>query len=159
MNKFHRIIEKTSCLLDDIAGWGVVVTMVLVVVNIILRSVFNRPIKGVYEYTGYFTAVVIGFAIAKCALDKAHIAVDFFIEKLNSKFQMAVDTVLTAITMVFLAFAGIQVLLYGINVFKIGEVSQTAHIPFYPFILMVSAGIFALCLVEASKLIKGVAKK
>jgi len=159
MNKFHKIIEKAGCMLDDIAGWGIVVTMALVVVNVILRSVFNNPVKGVYEYTGYFTAVVIGFAVAKCAAEKAHVAVDFFIEKLNPGLQLAINTVFSSIIVVFLAFSSTQVLIYGINVYKIGEVSQTAHIPFYPFIFMVSLGLFALCLVEISNAIKGVVNK
>ncbi|NLM10539.1 MAG: TRAP transporter small permease [Clostridiaceae bacterium] len=159
MNKFEKIVTKTSRLLDDIAGWVIVATMALVVVNIILRAVFKNPVKGVYEYTGYLTALVIGFAIAQCAIEKAHIAVDFFIEKLNLKVQLIIDTVLSGLIILFLAFSSIQVFLYGINVISSGEVSATAHLPFYPFIFMVSAGLFILCLVEINKVIKGVANK
>ena len=72
MNKFEKIVTKTSRLLDDIAGWVIVATMALVVVNIILRAVFKNPVKGVYEYAGYLTALVIGFAIAQCAIEKAY---------------------------------------------------------------------------------------
>lgn len=159
MDKFNKIVAKTSRLLDDIAGWIIVVIMALIVVNILLRAFFKNPIKGVYEYTGYFTSLVIGFAIAKCAVEKAHIAVDFIVEKLNPRIQLVIDTVLGSITIVFFVFSSIQVLLYGVNVVKSGEVSATAHIPFYPFIFMVSAGLFMLCLVEISKVIKGVVKK
>lgn len=159
MKKIENFTAKASRLLDDIAGWGIVVTMALVVVNILLRTIFKSPIKGVYEYTGYFTALIIGFALAQCAIEKAHIAVDILAEKLNPKMQLVINTVLGSIMIVFLAFSSIQILLYGMNVLRSGEVSATAHIPFYPFIFMVSAGFFILCLVEVIKVIKGVAKK
>jgi len=159
MNKFDKIVTKTSRLLDDIAGWVIVAAMALVVINIILRAALNNPIKGVYEYTGYLMAVVIGFAIAQCAVEKTHIAVDFFIDKLNPLAQSVIDTVFSSVTVIFLVFSSIQVLIYGITVVKSGEVSATAHIPFYPFIFMVSAGLFMLSLVELNKVVKGVAKK
>jgi len=72
---------------------------------------------------------------------------------------LIIDTVLSGLIILFLAFSSIQVFLYGINVISSGEVSATAHLPFYPFIFMVSAGLFILCLVEINKVIKGVANK
>jgi len=159
MDRFNKFVDKASRLLDNIAGGVIVVAMLLVVVNVILRSAFKSPIKGIYEYTGYLTAFVIAFSIARCAFEKAHIAVDFFMGKLNPKVQLAIDLVLSVISVVFLAFSSVQVLKYGINVIRSGEVSATAHIQFYPFIFIVALGMFVLCLVEASKLIKGGAGK
>jgi len=155
MDKFNKFVEKTSRLLDNIAGGVIVVTMALVVVNVILRSAFKSPIKGVYEYTGYLTAFAIAFSIAECAVKKAHIAVDFFMEKLSPKIQLAIDSVLRVMIVIFLAFSSIQVIDYGINVIKSGEVSATAHVSFYPFIFITAIGLIVLGLVELSRLIKG----
>ena len=81
MQKITELIKKASKLMDTIAGWGIVAIMALVVINVLLRVIFNSPILGVYEYVGYTTAGVIAFSIAYCALQNAHIAIEFIFEK------------------------------------------------------------------------------
>jgi TRAP-type C4-dicarboxylate transport system permease small subunit len=159
MRKFENIVEKISRIMDHIAGWGIVATMVLVIVNILLRVIFKSPIQGVYEYVGYLTAAVIGFAIAFCALQKAHIAIDILAEKLGKRVQNIVDSAAGGIILVFLSFCCYQVLMYANKVMTSGEVSATAHVPFYPFIFMVAAGLSVLCLVELMRLVKGVIRR
>lgn len=159
MQKFESIVGKTSQVLNNIAGWGIVLTMVLIVVNIILRALFSLPIKGIYEIAGYITALVVAFTLAQCALDGAHIAVEIFIDKLNPKAQLVINTVFGSIIIAFLFLVGIQVFSNGITVMKSGEVSPTAQVSFYPFIFMVSIGFFVLCIAEIYKTIKGVKEK
>jgi TRAP-type C4-dicarboxylate transport system permease small subunit len=159
VKKFESIVEKTSQVLNTIAGYGIVVTMVLIVLNVILRSLFNIPIKGVYEISGYLTAIVVAFTLAQCALEGAHIAVEILMDKLDSKIQLVINTIWSSIMIVFLFFIGIQVFSNGITVMKSGEVSPTAQIPFYPFIFLVSIGFFVLCFAEIHKTVKGVRVK
>lgn len=156
MKKLKQMIEKISQFLDNLAGWGIVVTMILVVVNILLRIILKSPIDGIYEYVGYITAVVIGFGLAWCAIQKSHVAIEFIVEKLPQKVQTVISTVTGLMVLVFLLFAGYQVFCLGLKVLSSGEVSATARIPFYPFIFLVALGFIVLALVEFVNILKGV---
>ena len=159
MKKLEVFVSKASHLLDGIAGWGVVVTMLLVVVNILLRALFNSPIQGVYEITGFITAVVIGLGLAWCALQKSHIAIEFIVEKLPLKVQNVIHIISGVLIMVFLLFISYRLFFHGFKVIASGEVSATAQIPFYPFIFLVAIGFLLLFLVELVNLLKGVEQK
>jgi len=155
----ERYITKSSRFLDSLAGWGIAATMLLVVVNIILRIVFKAPIQGVYEYVGFLTAAIIGFAIAYCAIQNAHISIGFLVEKLPCKVQKIIQTASGTVILIFLVFASYQTFMYAREKAISGEVSATAHMPFYPFIIMVAIGLLMLCLVEIVKVLKGVMVK
>ncbi|HEY8500449.1 MAG TPA: TRAP transporter small permease [Clostridia bacterium] len=155
MQKIERLISKASKLMDIAAGWGIAAIMALVVVNVLMRVIFNSPIKGVYEYVGYMTAGVIALSIAYCALQGAHIAIDFLFEKLPVKIRKTIYYISGSIIIVFLLFLCCQIFIYALKVMSSGEVSPTAGMPFYPFIIMVAIGVFVLSAVEFAKIAKG----
>lgn len=156
MQKFERLVTKASRLMDTVAGWGIAAVMALVVINVILRVFFNSPILGIYEYVGYLTAGVIAFSLSYCALQNAHIAIDFIFEKMPAKSRRIIEIITGLIIFLFLLFLCVQVILYAIQVLLSGEVSPTAKMPFYPFIFMVAAGLFVLAIIELIKVVKGV---
>lgn len=159
MKKLEVFVKKTSQLLDNLAGWGVVATMLLVVINILLRTVANRPIQGVYEVVGFITAVVIAFGLAWCAVQKGHIAIEFIVEKLPVKAQSVIHVSSGFAIMLLLLFISYRVFHHGFKVIASGEVSATAQIPFYPFIFLVALGFLLLFLVELVNVLKGVVQK
>lgn len=159
MKKLEVFVKKTSQLLDNLAGWGVVAIMLLVVINILLRTVANRPIQGVYEVVGFITAVVIAFGLAWCAVQKGHIAIEFIVEKLPVKAQSVIHVSSGFAIMLLLLFISYRVFHHGFKVIASGEVSATAQIPFYPFIFLVALGFLLLFLVELVNVLKGVVQK
>lgn len=159
MKKLETFITKASQLLDNAAGWGIVATMLLVVINILLRTIANSPIQGVYEVVGFLSAVVIAFGLAWCAVQKAHIAIEFIVEKLPQKAQKVISLVSGFMVMLLLLFISYRVFHHGFKVIASGEVSASAQIPFYPFIFMVALGFLLLFLVEFVNVMKGVVRK
>lgn len=150
------LVTGLSRFLDRIAGICLAGVMLLVVVNIILRVVFNRPILGTIEYVGFFTAVVIGLSLAYCAVQNAHIAVNFVADKLPVKVQAVFDTVVNTLALGFWGLASWHLWKYGQSLAASGVVSSTTQTPYYPFVYLVAAGLFALCLVLLVKLIESV---
>jgi len=67
MERFSGLVENVGRFLDNIAAFCVAATMAVVVLNIILRTLFNRPLLGTVEYVNILTAVTIGLALAYCA--------------------------------------------------------------------------------------------
>jgi TRAP-type C4-dicarboxylate transport system permease small subunit len=135
-----------------------VATMVLIVVNIILRAVFNKPIIGTIDYVMFLTALMIGLSLAFCAVQKAHIAVDFLMERLPLKLQAVIDMVMGILSLVFWSLCTWQTTVYANKMAVAGVVSSTTQTPVYPFIYMIAFGLLALTLVLLSNTVENCLK-
>lgn len=142
-----EFIGKLSKLLDTAAGWVMVLTMTLVVLNIVLRNIFKSPILGTYEYVGFLTALIIGLSLAYCAYQNFHIAVGFLVDKFSPRTQAVIDGAMGAVAFVFLTLSTWHLGKYARSMALTGEVSPTTRTPFYPFIYAVAFGLFVMCLV------------
>lgn len=147
MKKFGGLVERFGRILDNIAAFCVVATMTVVVINIIMRAVFNRPLLGTVEYVNILTAVTIGLALAYCAFCDGQIAVDFVMDKLPARAQASTDIITGLLALGFWALAARYMLDYGHTMFTTGLVSSTAQIPLYPVSYLIAFGLGALCLV------------
>jgi TRAP-type C4-dicarboxylate transport system permease small subunit len=159
MQRIEKLVTRAGKIMDIVAGWGIVAVMALVVINVLMRVIFNNPIMGIYEYVGYLTAGIIAFSVSYCALQNAHIAISFIFEKLPLKSRKIIDIITGFIIVLFLLFLCVQVVVYALKVMSSGEVSPTAKMPFYPFIFMTALGLFVLSVIEFIKIMKGVRRE
>lgn len=121
--------------------------MLLIVANIILRTVFNQPILGTYEVVGFLTAMGVALALAHCAFQEGHIAVSFIMERFPRKTQSMTAVLVNAVSLVFWTAAVWSLGKFGYAMKIRGLVSPSAEIPVYPFIYLVALGLLGLCLV------------
>jgi TRAP-type C4-dicarboxylate transport system permease small subunit len=145
-----------SIALDRIAGIFIVLVMVLVVSNIILRAVFNSPLKGTYEVVGLFTAVAVSLGLSYCAFQNGHIAVSFILQRFPKKFQSMIIMLTDIISFIFWGLAAWNLVRYAGVMHKNGLVTATSEIPIYPFVYVIALGFFALCLVIINKRIEAI---
>jgi len=158
MNKLTNLVAGVSRQLDTIAGFCLAGVMVLVVANILMRSLFNQPILGTYELVGFLTALGIGFALANCALLNGHIAVDFVVDRFPAKFQLLVGILVDLIGLIFWGYAAWHVGQYAKILATNGVVSATAQIPLYPIVYLIALSLVGLSLVLLARLINALGK-
>jgi TRAP-type C4-dicarboxylate transport system permease small subunit len=154
MERYISIVTRLSRIADKIAGFVLVAVMLLVVGNVLLRSIFKTPILGTYEYVGFFTAIIIGLSLAYCGIQRGHIAIEFLTQRLPIKIQALLDLVLNAATLVFMGLVSYQMGQYARTILKSGSVSPTTEAPFYLFITIVAFGLFLLCLTISVRLLE-----
>jgi len=142
--------------MDRIAGLCLVSVMVLVVANILLRTIFNRPILGIIEYVGFLTAATIGLSLAFCAVQNAHIAVSFVVERFPARMRATIDVLVNTLACGFWGLTAWQLWVYAGSLAASGVVSSTAQVPYYPFVYLVSVGLFALSMVLLAQLVDSV---
>ena len=147
MKQLSDIVKGVSSIMDKLAGLCIFSVMLLIVANIILRTVFNQPILGTYELVGFLTAMGVALALAHCAFQDGHIAVSFIMEHFPQKIQSIVAVFVNAVSLMFLAAAGWSLGKFGQAMKIKGLVSPSAEIPVYPFIYLVAFGLLGLCLV------------
>lgn len=147
MKQFAVLVTVLSRWLDFAGGLCLVAVMGLVVANIIFGIFFNLPIFGTYEYVGLLTSAAIGLALANCAVQNGHIAVDFFVGRLSLKIQAVIGTFVNIVSLCFWALASWYIGKYASSMAAYGLVSSTAQVPFHYFVYLVAIGLLALCLV------------
>jgi TRAP-type C4-dicarboxylate transport system permease small subunit len=154
MHILEKMIVKVSYGLDSLAGLILAATALLVVANILGRTLLQRSILGTYEMVGFLTAAVVGLALARCAVENSHIAIDFILDRLPARLQCLVDLVLGIPVFLFLLLATYNLFIYGARIAQSGEVSPTTKLIFYPFIYLVALGFLALALTVMLKLLQ-----
>ncbi len=146
-------IKAFSRLLNIVGGAALVFIVVLTTADVILRS-FRKPILGAYEIVAFTGSIVILFSLPFTSWTRSHIYVDFFI----LKFSQRVRNILNAITRVFVFclffLFGWNMLLYGVDLQRSGEVSPTLKFPFYPVVYAIGICCFIQCLVFLCDIVK-----
>ena len=150
--------EKLSKLMNVIAYVALTFIMLLTVADVVLRF-FGHPIVGTFEIVGLGGAVAIGFGIPLTSWLRAHIYVDFVIQKFP-KWGMNTMNILTrVISIALFILIGYNLFIYATDLYKSGEVSLTRQIPFYPIAYGMGVCCFIQCLVLFTDIVKVIGGK
>ena len=153
MKGFLRRVEGLSRFLNIIAGISLTSLMFLTVMDVILRTL-KRPIVGTYELVAFSGAVVIGFAVPLTSWMRGHIYVDFLILKFSKRVRDIFNVSTRCVVIVLFFLIGWNLMKYGMDLQKSGEVSLTLQMPFYPVAYGVGICCFVQCLVMICDILK-----
>jgi TRAP-type C4-dicarboxylate transport system permease small subunit len=145
MKYLESINTFLNKLLLILGGVAVILLMSLATINVVLRIV-HIPYSGTYEMVSFLGALVIAFALGYTQKRKDHIVVDILTEKFSKQTNRILSLISYGITMVFFAVVSWQVFVFGMKIWKSGEVSETLKIAYHPFIFSVSVGFAVLSL-------------
>jgi TRAP-type C4-dicarboxylate transport system permease small subunit len=157
IERVEKAVAWASQKLDVAAGVALVAMMALVFGNVISRAVW-KPIMGTYEITAFLAAMTISFALAHCAVNKGHIALTLFVDRLPPRAQAFFDIIVSILGAGLYFILAWEVTKYAVHMKGIGEVSLTMEIPFYPFIFGVAFGLLMLALVSLVDLLKSLVR-
>jgi TRAP-type C4-dicarboxylate transport system permease small subunit len=154
---FEQVVRLLSKFCNRIAQLAVVAMMLLVVGNILLRVVW-KPILGTYDFVSFIAAILIAFAIAYCAVLRGHIQVELVVARFPQRVQAIIGSITGILSLGIFALITWQCVVLGNNMWRLGQVSATVHLPFYPYIYGTSFGCALLCVVILVDLIKSLRK-
>ncbi|NLJ76763.1 MAG: TRAP transporter small permease [Peptococcaceae bacterium] len=147
MRWFSGLVTGFSRVLDQVAAFFLVVTMVLIVANILLRVVFKAPVFGAYEYVGLLMALIIGLSLAYCGIQKAHIDVSLVVGLFPTRWRHVAGGCINIIAAFFLAVSAWYVGVYAGSIMDSGMVTSTTQAPIYPFVYLIALGVLVYSLV------------
>jgi TRAP-type C4-dicarboxylate transport system permease small subunit len=153
MEVFLKTINGISRFLNIIAGISLTFLMLLTITDVILRG-FKSPVPGTFEMVAFAGAVVIGFSLPRTSWLRAHIFVDFFILKFSQKGRDIFNIATRCVVIVLFFLIGWNLIKYGMDLQKSGEVSLTLQMPFYPVAYGVGVCCFIQCLVMVCDIVK-----
>ncbi len=161
MNNFEKFVSRFSHFLNLIAGVGLVVMALLIVLDIIGNKVFKFPLPGGIEYVGFLGVVVIAFAIAQTQYFHGHIEVEFIVQYLPQKIQRVLAIFVHICLLALWAVLAWRSVDFGIILQSTGEVSMTERIPFYPFVYAIALcciPMFLVVLIQLLQVLTGARK-
>jgi len=153
MEGLLKTTNRISRFLNVIAGISLTFLMLLTIVDVILRG-FKRPVVGTYELVAFAGAVAIGFSMPLTSWLRGHIFVDFFILKFSQKVRNIFNTASRGVVIILFFLIGWNLIKYGMDLQKSGEVSLTLQMPFYPFAYGIGICCFVQCLVMVCDIVK-----
>ena len=152
LEKWIQILVK---ILVFAGGVFLVAMICLTCANIFFRIVWF-PIRGTFEFMGYFGAIVAAFALAYTEMKRGHIAVDVLVNRFSPKTQKILQVVNSLVCFLFFAVATWHIIKKASTLRETGEVTETLQIIYYPFTYAVALGFGVLCLVLLANTLKAV---
>jgi TRAP-type C4-dicarboxylate transport system permease small subunit len=153
MKGFPEKVKALARFLNIIAGVSLTFLMLLTVMDVVLRTL-KRPIVGTYELVAFSGAVVIGFCLPLTSWMRGHIYVDFFILRFSQRVRNIFNLATRCVVIVLFFLIGWNLIKYGMDLQKSGEVSLTLQMPFYPVAYGVGICCFVQCLVMVCDILK-----
>ncbi len=153
MGRFLGQVWKLTRVINFIGGVSLVFIMFLTVADIILRS-FRRPIIGTFEIVAFSGAVVIGFSLPYTSWMKGHVYTDFLVLRFSQKIGNVFNFFTRCLGIGLFFIIGLELIKFGMDLKKVGEVSPTLTMPFYPVAYGLGICSFIQCLVLLCDILK-----
>ena len=131
-----------------VAGAALLWLMLLTVVAVVMRYVFNAPILGAQDISELSLAVVVFLGIPYCGWTGGHVAVDLISSVVGESRLRYTDTLMRLAGAVLFGFVAWQAMRQGLDALEYGDATNLVDISHYPFMFLMSFGwlLFAVVL-------------
>jgi TRAP-type C4-dicarboxylate transport system permease small subunit len=153
MKGFLRALKGTSSVLAAVAAASLTFLMLLTIADVVLR-ILGRPIVGTYELVAQGGAIAIGLSLPLTSWVRGHIYVDSFVARLPRLPRAALNIATRLLVLGLFLLLGWNLLKYGLDLRRAGEVTPTLRVPFFP----VALGVGGSCLVESLVMVADIVK-
>ena len=130
----YKITSRIGFVLNLVASVSLVGMMLLTVVDVCSRYFFNHPVTGVYDLVGLMGVVITAFSMPYTLLEKGHVAVEFFMQRLSKRKQLVIDTAMHLVSIILFLTLAWQCMVLAKSMADTGEVTPTLLIPFHPLV-------------------------
>ena len=146
MERFDQLKNRIQTLNRLISGVGAVFLIPLMLIttaDVICRDLFNRPVAGAVELSGYFLAVFVLLGLGYTQQVKGHVEVSVITSRLPRSPRLILNIITTLMGLFIFSILVWQGLVVGM---RERTVSDMLRVPQYPFRLLVAVAAFSVCL-------------
>ncbi len=130
----HKVLYKVSKWLAYIGMSMSVLMMLMVVVDVLMRFAFNRPLLGSVEVASYMLSIIAFTAIPFVESEEGHIVIPIVFDRFPQRIRVVVNTFVNTIGLIILVIVGWASFLLAREYIGRGRTTQVLNIPIYPFV-------------------------
>ena len=119
----------------------------IVVLDILLRVLFNKPILGVIELETFMLAILCFFSLAYTKIKEGHVSVDIFVGRFSQKFRLILNSIFFIFSIYLFAVISWEYVLQALEAVEVGEATVVLTWPMWPFYVLTSFGCALMALV------------
>jgi TRAP-type C4-dicarboxylate transport system permease small subunit len=153
MNAWASFEQKLCRSLLLISGLTLAFMLLFTLTDVVMRA-FGKPIVGDFEVISFLGAVVVGFAIPYTTLLKAHVMVDFLIEKLPKNVSDGMQVATRVMGIALFLWISWNFVDMSLDLIRSKEVTPVFRLPYYP----ITFGLAFCCLVQCFTLFSQIMK-
>ncbi|KJS18024.1 MAG: hypothetical protein VR78_05390 [Hoeflea sp. BRH_c9] len=112
-----------------IAGGGLVLMMLVVVADVVLRTVFNTPVRGTYDVVGIALLVMVMFGMAPVVARRGEILIDLIDSFLPSWALRLLSLVAAGLGVSLFIFSGWAMIGPAMDAWRYGDRSLELGVP------------------------------
>lgn len=128
-----------------LAGFFMVLMVLLACSNMVLRAVW-LPVKGTFELMGFSGALAAAFSLAATQRGKGHITVTLLKGRLPEWLEKTLVLFSFVLSGSFFLLVSWHCGQRALGIWRLGELSETLQVVYYPVVFAVALGFVALAL-------------
>ncbi len=119
--------------------------LTLVVLEVILRYVFNAPLQWSRDANGLLLLITLLSALPRAWDLGYHIRMEIIYVRMSARWRGAADVLSALAAFVFFALLGIQAVIFSRYMFVTAETGEDLSAPIWPFMTFVAASALVFC--------------
>jgi len=156
--QFRDIVFKLSRAINSIGVLFLMAMMLLMVVDVFLRRVFQKPLTGSFEVVQFMQITLVYLGVAYTTIKKAHISIDLITSRLSEKTSALIESIMLFLGLGFFALITWRNILRAEELWEEKATSVLLEIPLFPFYYTLAFGCGVLCLVLIVQLVESASK-
>lgn len=128
--------------------------MILTVIDVAGRYLFNRPIRGTFELTEFALVLIVFLALGYAQHNDDHVVIDLLYTQFPKSLQQIVYLLSTLISFAVISLMTWRLILYSGRMVAGNYTTAVLRIPLYPLVLAAALGTACFILAILSSLIK-----
>jgi len=142
----HEPLCRLINILTSVGNAVFIVMMLALVLDVVLRRVFNSPLPWSMETTKILLVVVVSFTFSYCALKGGHIQIDILTNMFPQKVQKILDIAILLFSSVLYGFVTWSGLIFARDIWVGHRITGVLPIPIAPFVYILAFGFLLLTL-------------
>lgn len=133
-----KVLYPVSRILRDIAMVALAFAILLVVIDVCSRRLFDSPIDGTHDFTNIAFSMIVFLPLAWCAFENGHVELDLITKRLPKILQSILEVIMIFAGSVILGIMSWQMFVQGMNLQAKGLTTGIVEIPYHPFLYAAS---------------------
>jgi len=156
--QFRDIVFTFSRAINSVGVLFLMAMMLLMVVDVFLRRVFQQPLTGSFEVVQFMQVTLVYLGVAYTTIKKAHISIDLITSRLSERTSALIESIMLFLGLGFFALITWRNILRAEELWMEKATSVLLEIPLFPFYYMLAFGCGVLCLVLLVQLMESASK-